>query len=92
MLAIKAEESLNGKTYKNLVMGGSNIQKDEIIRIFLGLYHIVYEYNGKQHSVYITGDGKNYIYDDAPIDSQRQQLLEEKKSAKNSMPKRQDCF
>lgn len=27
MLAIKAEESLNGKTYKNLVMGGSNIQK-----------------------------------------------------------------
>ena len=92
MLARKAEESLDGKTYKNLVMGGSNIQKDEIIRIFLGLYHIVYEYNGKQHSVYITGDGKNYIYDDAPIDSQRQQLLEEKKSAKNSMPKKTGLF
>lgn len=58
----------------------------------MGLYHIVYEYNGKQHSVYITGDGKNYIYDDAPIDSQRQQLLEEKKSAKNSMPKKTGLF
>lgn len=92
ILAAKAEESLNGKNYKNLVMGGSNIQKDEIIRIFLGLYHIVYEYNGKQYSVFVTGDGENYICDDAPIDSQRQQILNDKESAKSSMPKKTGLF
>lgn len=92
ILKTKAEESLNGKNYKNLVMGGSNIQKDEIIRIFLGLYHIIYEYNGKQYSVYITGDGEKYICDDAPIDTQRQQILNDKQSAKNSMPKKTGLF
>lgn len=92
ILKQKAEESLDGRNFKNLVMGGANIQKDEIIRIFLGLYHIVYEYNGKQYSIYVDGDGKNYLYDDVPTDAGRQQMLNEKQSAKNSVPNRHKWF
>lgn len=92
MLAIKAEESLNGKTYKNLVMGGSNIQKDEIIRIFLGLYHIVYEYNGKQHSVYITGDGKIIFMMTPLLIHNVNNYLKKRKALKIQCLKRQDCF
>lgn len=92
LLEQQAIDSLNGKTYKNISMGGSNIQKDEIIRVFLGLYHIIYEYNGKQYSVYITGDGQNYTTDDVPVDSQRQQIIAEKEAAKNAVKNKHKWF
>lgn len=87
LLEQKAIDSLNGKTYRNITMGGSNVQKDEIIRVFLGLYHIVYQYNGKNYSVYLTGDGRNYMYDDVPIDSERQRALQEKQTSMENLPK-----
>lgn len=92
LLEQQAIDSLNGKTYKNISMGGSNIQKDEIIRVFLGLYHIIYEYNGKQYSVYITGDGQNYTTDDVPVDSQRQQIIAEKEATKKAVKNKHKWF
>lgn len=96
LLEKKAEDSLNGKTYRNISMGGSNVQKDEVIRIFLGFYHIVYEYNNKEYSVYVTGDGKNYVYDDVPTDPERAKILEgmeeKKKNASNSVKSHHGWF
>lgn len=92
LLEEKAMESLQGKTYRNITMGGSNVQKDEVIRIFLGVYHIVYEYNGQRYSVYVTGDGQNYIYDDAPVDNQRQEMLNEKQTAMSSIKNNHKWF
>jgi len=92
VLEDKAMESLQGKTYRNISMGGSNIQKDEIIRIFLGVYHIVYEYNGKQYSIYVTGDGQSYIFDDVPIDTQREQILNEKNAAMSGIKNKHKWF
>ena len=72
LLLQKAEESLQGRRYRNLSAGGgSNIQKDEIIRLFLGLYRIVYQYEGQEYYIYVTGDGKHYTYDQTPVDEQR---------------------
>lgn len=92
LLEQKAIESLNGKTYRNVTMGGSNVQKDEIIRVFLGLYHIVYQYNGKDYSVYVTGDGKNYMYDDVPVDAERQKTLQDKQASMNAVPNKHKWF
>lgn len=92
LLEHEAVDSLQGKKYRNLSMGGSNVQKDEIIRIFLGIYHIVYEYNGKQYSLYATGDGQNFIYDGFPVDEQRRQFLEEKQASMNNVKNRHDGF
>lgn len=76
LLDIKAEESLSGKTYKNLsTSGGYNIHKDEIIRIFLGVYKVVYSYNGQEYAVYVTGDGRKNIYIDVPVDSTRASMM-----------------
>lgn len=88
LLKEKAVESLKDKNYQNLSMGGANVQKDEIIRIFLGMYHIVYEYNGKQYSIYIDASGTNCIYDDVPIDTNREKTLNDKIAEKNAVPKK----
>lgn len=92
LLEHEAVDSLQGKVYRNISMGGSNVQKDEIIRIFLGIYHIVYEYNGKQYSLYVSGDGQNFIYDGFPVDEQRKQFLEQKQASMYNVKNRHDGF
>lgn len=87
VLEEKAKESLNGKTYRNISMGGCNVQKDEVIRVFLGFYHIVYEYNNKRYSVYVTGDGQKYVYDDVPTDPERERILAEMEAKKETARK-----
>lgn len=92
LLEHEAVDSLQGKVYRNLSMGGSNVQKDEVIRIFLGIYHIVYEYNGTQYSLYVTGDGKNFIYDGFPVDEQRKQLFEQTQASMYNVKNRHNGF
>lgn len=92
ILEEQAVNSLNGKTYRNISMGGSNVQKDEIIRIFLGVYHITYEYNGKEYSAFISGDGQNVVYEDVSVDLNRQRLFEEKQTALASVKNKHKYF
>jgi hypothetical protein len=77
-----ALKSLKGKKYRDLtVAGGSRIDKDEITRVFLGLYRIVLKYNGKEYAIWVTGDGEKVISEGMPIDTERQKTLEEKQKA-----------
>jgi hypothetical protein len=91
LLERNAEVSLKGKEFRGLTMGGSSIQKDEVVRVFLGLYRVVYKYDGKEYSLWATGDGKKTLYDGLPSDPQRQKVLDEKKEsmkrALDSIPK-----
>jgi hypothetical protein len=83
VLERKAEKALAGKNYRDLTMGGgSRIDKDEIVRVFLGLYRIVFKYEGKEYAVWVTGDGENGINEGMPVDLERQKILAEKQKAK----------
>jgi len=73
----KAREIISKQNTTGLSMGGANIQK-EIVRVFLGLYHIIFKYDGKEYSVWMTGDGQNAYHEGMPEDTQRKRILEEK--------------
>jgi hypothetical protein len=57
-------------------MGGASIQKDTV-RVFLGLYHVVFKYNNEEYSVWFTGDGEKAFSERLPEDIQRKNILSE---------------
>jgi hypothetical protein len=69
-LESKAENSVKDSYVRGLKMGGSNIQK-EMLRVFLGIYHVVYKYGDQEYSMWVTGDGKTYCHDGLPMDLER---------------------
>ena len=71
-LRSKAVNSLGGKQYRDLVMGGSNIQKNEALRIYLGMYRVTYRYNGQDYYMYNIGDGKKSIHPFTPVNKQHE--------------------
>ncbi|MCL2721065.1 MAG: zinc-ribbon domain-containing protein [Treponema sp.] len=91
LLKENAVKSMKNKKTRNLSLGGNRIDKDEVVRIFLGLYRIIFKYNNKEYSIWVTGDGEKAISDEIPIDTERQKELNEKVNAKEqalgSIPK-----
>lgn len=85
LLENKARDHLSGRMIRNLSMGGSNIQK-ETVRVFLGLYHVVYKYGGKNYSIWVTGDGRKAYHELLPEDAQRQATLDELETQLSSIP------
>jgi hypothetical protein len=81
LLEEKAQDSIAKQNTRGFSMGGINIQK-EAVRVFLGLYHVVFKYNGKEYSFWATGGLEDYINEGMPVDTQRQKELEAKKQAK----------
>ncbi len=77
-IALSVKSALSKRMYRNLSIGSPNIHKDEIIRVFLGIYHIVYRYNNQEYSLYITADGKSSYYESRPLDAQRTAFFTEK--------------
>lgn len=71
LLADVATKSLAGKTYKNLSIGGCNVQKGEVFRISLGIYELTFQYQGNTYTLYISGDGSDYMWDVKLVDNQR---------------------
>jgi hypothetical protein len=83
LLREQAKKSMEGKEARNFSMsGGSRIDKDEIVRVFLGLYRVVFKYGGKEYSVWMTGDGKKTFIEELPVDMERQKAIDEAKQAK----------
>ena len=82
----------NTKSFvRNLSMtGGSKIDKD-ITRVFLGLYHVVYNYGGQEYSMWTTGDGLKNCYDKLPIDLKRKAVYDEKKASAAGSKKKLGC-
>jgi hypothetical protein len=81
LLRSSAEASLKGKAYRDLTMGGGNIQKDNEVRVLLGIYQVVYTCEGKEYSFYATGDGLKVIHDEMPKDTERENIFAEKTKA-----------
>jgi len=75
LLKEKAEDNLAKQNHRNLQMGGANIQKD-ITRVFLGLYHIVFKYDNKEYSIWVTGDGTKVCHDGLPEVKKNTHLIE----------------
>jgi len=85
LLELEAQRALDGKDYQNLTMGGgSRIDKDEIVRIYLGLYRVVFKYGGEEYSLWLSGDGKDFRTDGMPVDHQRDAQLNAKRQAMES--------
>ena len=83
----KAYDQLAGKRVRDLTIGSSSVQKDEIVRIFLGIYHIVYVYADKEYSLYISSTGKRSFYTEVPLAPKRVQFLREKTAAIKALEK-----
>ena len=83
MLLSSAEDILSRKDYQNLELGGFNIQKNEVLRLLLGIYQVSIKYNNNIYMLYVNGDGSNYYWNwnSHPIDKTREQIYQEKKSA-----------
>jgi len=101
LLKQKAESNLAKQKKRNLQMGGANIQKD-ITRVFLGLYRVVFMYDNKEYSMWVTGDGANTFHNGMPEFKEKMLLnatianrnkeLEEKKRIYEKMPANKDEF
>jgi len=65
----KARASIASHFTRNLHMGGSNIQKDETVRVFCSIYRVVISYGEIEYSVWFNGNGSQwYTPDDLPMD------------------------
>jgi len=91
MLREDAIHSISRLDYVNFAMGGSRIDKD-IVRVFLGLYKIVYKYKDQEYSVWVAGDGAEWWYYLPPKDEQmviqREQKQRELEKAKAAIPRK----
>lgn len=76
LLEANAEKALSSKCTKNLEMGGSRIDKDEVIRIFLGIYCIVFLYEGKEYAICVSGDASKAISGGMPEDRRQKETVE----------------
>lgn len=72
----KAVYTISNQNTRGLSMGGASIQKDTV-RVFLGLYHVVFKYNNEEYSVWFTGDGEKAFSERLPEDIQRKNILSE---------------
>jgi hypothetical protein len=78
-LKAKAEEAISKQTAQGLTLGGATIQK-ETIRVFLGMYQVVYKYDDKEFSVWINGDGSRWYWNTGvPEDSTHKAAIDSKK-------------
>lgn len=87
MLMESAENSLSGKNYRALTLGGCSVQKDEVLRLSLGLYQIAFQYKGNIHTLFMSGDGSGYWWDLQPVDSERLQFYNDKTAAVEKLKK-----
>lgn len=80
LLEQNAVHILNGgKKWRNLAMSGSQIAKDEIVRVFLGVYHVVYEYKGTTYDLYTNYDGSQwYYFNGVPVDQEMRSKIDAK--------------
>jgi hypothetical protein len=79
----KAIESLSKQKTRALQMGGANIQiQNEVVRIFLSMYRIVFKYGDKEYSLWVSGDGKKTMHTGMPVDGQIKKALDEKQKEK----------
>jgi hypothetical protein len=81
----RAEDSLIGKIFRGLSMGGSKIDKD-VTSVYLGLIHVVYKYGGKEYSMWATGGGKYGWLEDMPKDPQRKAAYDNKQAKAQAKP------
>jgi hypothetical protein len=87
ILEEKVYYNVAGKNIRNLDINGSRIQK-EIIRVFLGLYSVVYKYGDQEYTMWTTGDGQKVLCDELPFDTQRGQKQEVAELAKAMIPQK----
>ena len=74
ILEEKAKSSVSTQKIRNVSMGGSKVQKD-VVRVFFGLYRVVYTYDGEEYSVWISGDGKRSFHEVLPEDQGRKNAI-----------------
>jgi uncharacterized Zn finger protein (UPF0148 family) len=79
LLEANAEKAVESKTTRDLTMSGSRIDKDEVRRIFLGMYRVVFKYGDKEYTMWLTGDGEKIIHDGMPVDAAQKAAVDNKR-------------
>jgi|GEM_PF-756448 len=78
LLEKNATKAMEGRTMRNFSLAGSRIEKDEIIRIFLGFYCIVLRYEGVEYGIWMTGDGEDIYNTEMPVDARLREATDVK--------------
>jgi DNA-directed RNA polymerase subunit M/transcription elongation factor TFIIS len=86
LLRQNALKQLEKKKHRNFSMCGSFIQK-EAMRIYLGVYRIVFEYNDQEYALWVSGDGQAGYCDTHPIDDERNKAYTKIESEKKALEK-----
>ncbi len=91
-LRANAEISLANKQYRNLSIGGCQVQKDDTSRVTLSLYKLGYQYGGANYTFYLTGDGSNSLWENIPVDAERKAKLDELNERQNKLKSKRTGF
>lgn len=91
-LRANAETSLANKQYRNLSLGGCQVQKDDTSRVTLGVYKLGYQYGGANYTLYVTGDGSNSLWETIPVDAERKAKHDELTARQNKLASKRTGF
>jgi hypothetical protein len=86
LLRKQAESTVAKLNTRNKAMSGSNVQK-ESTRVLLGLYKVVFTYDGKEYYIWVTGNGENSYHEGIPEDLIRAEALKEMRNRHAEMIK-----
>jgi DNA-directed RNA polymerase subunit RPC12/RpoP len=78
---------LRNENVKDINISGIKINRN-VKRVFLGLYHVVYKYNGKEYSLWANGNGKRICHEGIPVDPKRKAAIQEKEAEKAAVPRK----
>lgn len=54
------------------------VQKGEVKKLSIAVYEIIFDYKGKEYTVYLSGDGGNYFFSELPDDPDIKARIDEK--------------
>lgn len=92
ILERKAKANLAGQDYRNLRIGDSSVNRDEVSRVYLSYYKVTYKYASKEYIIYVSGDGKTCYIGGSPVDNSRLAKLKELQDALKNIPSNHTVF
>lgn len=85
ILKKKATDALKDRKYRNVVMNGATIMKDQEVRVALCYYIIKLEYRDKEYTIYCNNDASQYYIPALPIDNDRMNAIKAKEAELNAL-------
>ena len=77
-IEVKAHESVENISSRNEHLDSVHIQKTETRKISIGIYEIIFEYQGRDYKIYLSHDGNVSYTEGLPSDPNAQSIVDSK--------------